>query len=244
MKIIKRFNGHSGSNVFLVEKFGKLFVYKNNIEYPKLCVDILNSLPFNTPDIVEVGESHILMEYLPGLEMKTFLMYADPKDINRISSFLIDYIKMSLEHSVSYNFEKELDIKFNKISKYADIAHHRNKIPNVLPKGLIHGDLTLENIIFYNNQFYFIDANYTELNSIYFDVNKLRQDLKGHWFVREESSNMNYVSACNSIYNTLHSQFKEMFNDSIYALMLSRVLPYCTRDLERQLILSEIEKCK
>jgi hypothetical protein len=244
MKILKKFKGHSGYGVFLVEENGKPFVYKLVGEHAAESASILDSLPFPTPEIVKVDDSSILMEYLPGIDMKQYLTYASNQDLKLLISFLSNYIEYSLNNSSLYNFELEITKKHSDLKEYVDIDNCISNIPKVLPRGLIHGDLTLENIIFYNKQFYFIDAQYTTLNSIYFDANKIRQDINGLWFLREEQHKMNYVLSCNEIYKQLNNQFPQLFDNNIYAFMLARILPYCKRDLERNLILSEIKKCK
>ncbi len=243
MKIVRRFKGHSGSSVYLVEKDNKHYVYKN-VDNAEQCVEVLKGLPFPVPEIIEVGKDFILMEYLPGLDMKQYLTYAGSSEIKQLTNFLVDYITSSFETSSQYDFGKELWEKYSQIKDHADIITHVAKIPTDLPKGIVHGDLTLENIIFYNNKFYFIDAHPTNLNSIYFDANKLRQDINGLWFVREETDLVNYAVSCNLIYSTLLKKFDNLFNDNIYAFMLARILPYCKRDLERNLVLAEIKKCK
>ena len=243
MKVVRKFKGHSGSSVYLVEKDNKHYVYKN-VDNAEQHVEVLKGLPFSTPEIIEIGNDFILMEYLPGLEMKQYLTYAGPNEIKQLTNFLIDYITFSFDTSSQYDFSRELWSKYSQIREHADIITHVAKIPTILPKGTVHGDFTLENIIFYNNKFYFIDAHCTNLNSIYFDANKLRQDINGLWFAREETNPINYSVSCNLIYSTLSKKFNNLFNDNIYAFMLARILPYCKRELERHLVLAEIKKCK
>lgn len=241
MNIIRKFKGNSDSSVFLVEESGKTFVYKTMVKNAEQCAAMSIELPFPTPEIIEVTEQSILMEYIPGVDMKHYLMYASNADLQRLVFFLSDYIEYSLNSSNNYNFQKEIEEKTNQLKRYIDLG---NSMPTIFPKGPIHGDLTLENILFYNNKFYFIDVHYTPLNSVHFDANKLRQDLNGLWFLREEEQTMNYVSSCELIYKSLNETFKELFDDRVYAFMLARILPYCKRDLEKNLVLSEIKKCK
>lgn len=244
MKFIRKFKGNSNSHVFLVEESGHSLVYKTMLKNAELCAAISKELPFPTPEIYQVTDQSILMEYIPGIDIKQYLSYASTEDLNKLVFFLADYIEYSLATSYSYNFEQELKEKVNELSDYIDVEQHVCQFPQMLPRGSVHGDLTLENIIFYNNKFYFIDAHYTNLNSVYFDANKLRQDLNGYWFLREESKKMNYVSSCEFIYKKLTEKFKDLFDKNAYAFMLARILPYCKRDLEKDLILSEIKKCR
>jgi tRNA A-37 threonylcarbamoyl transferase component Bud32 len=208
----------------------------------ELYAQVSKQLPFPTPEIIRLEQNAILMEYIPGMGIKQYLTYANKSDIDKLISFLIDYIDYVLANSYNYDFTEQVTIKHLDLKQYVDIDHHIAVMPKQLSRGPIHGDFTLENIIFYRGRFYFIDMHWTELNSVYFDANKLRQDLNGFWFVREDSK-INYVSACEMIYSTLKQKFGNLFNDSIYAFMLARILPYCKRDLEKNLVLSEIKKC-
>lgn len=244
MKIIKEFKGHSNGTVFLVEEYGKFFIHKTMSQPGEFYATISEHLPFPTPRIFEVKGNTVSMEYIPGIDLKQYLTYATGLEIQNLISFLSDYISYALEQSQLFDFTKEIENKNSTLKGFVDIDDHIRNMPKVLPKGPIHGDLTLENIIFYNGQFYFIDMHHTELNSIYFDANKLRQDLNGFWFIREETDRMNYVSSCDLVYNSLLKKFNNLFNDDIYAFMLARILPYCKRDLERNLVLTEINKCK
>lgn len=242
MNILKRLNGHSGNLVFLVEKSNNLFVQKVFKNDPIPSIEILEKLPFHTPKILEINDNSVLMEYIPGQDMKTYLLDADSDKINKITEFIIDYINFCLSNSAEYDFKKELDNKVEYLQNFIDLSSFRKNIPNKLPKSLIHGDFNLENIVYHQNKFYLIDAHYTDLNSVYFDINKLRIDLEAFWFLREFDTKIYYEKVCRTIKNILFNEFKDAFNDNMYALMLGRVLPYCNRDLEKNLILSELKK--
>lgn len=242
MKIVKEFKGHSNGRVYLVEELGCHYVYKTMTAPAELYAQVSKQLPFPTPEIIRLEQNAVLMEYIPGMDIKQYLTYATKTEIDKLSSFLIDYIDHVLTNSYNYDFSEQVTIKHRNLNQYVDIDNHIAVMPKHLPRGPTHGDLTLENIIFYRGRFYFIDMHWTELNSVYFDANKLRQDLNGFWFVREDNK-MNYVSACEMIYSTLQQRFSNLFNDSIYAFMLARILPYCKRDLEKNLVISEIKKC-
>jgi RIO-like serine/threonine protein kinase len=116
------------------------------------------------------------------------------------------------------------------------------KLPSSGKVGLVHGDFTLENILFYNNKFYFIDANPTDINAIEFDVNKIRQDLECLWFVRNESDIITYKIVCDKINFHLKNKWEFMNNNYILILMLLRILPYCTEDTTQNFLIKEINK--
>ena len=100
----------------------------------------------------------------------------------------------------------------------------------------------MSNILFYKDQFYLIDANPTDINSIEFDANKLRQDLDCLWFVRNQNKNLTYKIVCDKISNHLKNKWEFMRNDYILIFMLIRILPYCSDEFTKQFLITEINK--
>jgi tRNA A-37 threonylcarbamoyl transferase component Bud32 len=234
MHLVKELNGHSGATVNL---YSNNTVVKSNYPKSRESADILNKLPFPTPKILEVSDTSMTMEYINGLDMATYL---ETEDINPLIEFLSDYISWCLQESILHNFKSEID---NKIDSLMDHINLLGLIDDtVMPKSLIHGDLTLENILWYNGDFYFIDANPTDLSSVYFDANKLRQDLDCLWFVRNHTKRLDIRIACRRISEKLKKRFHFMRNDDIMVFMLSRILPYSKTKSDREFLYREINK--
>lgn len=217
MKPIKRLKGHSGASVVL---YDNNTVVKSNYAKAEASAEILEKLPFNSPKILKVSSSSIVMEYINGEDIYLYLSRYGSLAIDSLISFISNYFDWCLLHSTKYNFEKEV------LEKSLNIGFNGSFCTN-MPKSLIHGDFTLENIIHKEGKFYLIDANPTELSSIHFDACKLRQDLDSFWFLREKRDSLNHEIACRKISEELKSKYLFMKNNSVYSFMLHRIIPYC-----------------
>lgn len=240
MHLVKHLKGHSGATVSLYKDKQVYKVVKNNYNKAIESVDILNALPFDTPHVYEVTDNDIVMEYIQGQDMKSYLESATTKDIHKLISYIEDYFDYCLENSTQYNFYNEITNKTRSLMKSIDLTLKVNDLCTVKPKSLIHGDFTLENIIFANNKFFMIDANPTDLDSIHFDGNKLRQDIDCLWFVRNEQNKLNYSINCSKISNELKRKYDFMNDDNLLIFMLSRILPYCTEQSTKDFLHKEI----
>src|SRR5210317_593798 len=149
MHLVKELKGHSGATVNL---YSNNTVVKSNYPKARESADILNKLPFSTPKILEVSDTSMTMQYINGLDMATYL---ETEDINPLIEFLSDYISWCLRESILHNFQSEIDEKVDSLMDHIDLLGLIDD--TVMPKSLIHGDLTLENILWYNGNFYLID---------------------------------------------------------------------------------------
>lgn len=228
MQIIKQFfNGRSGASTYLANKDGTLGVFKTNIKSTDGIIDIQNSLPFKTPNIFDIGKHHIFMEYIPGISIKEYLYTFGNSAVLHISDFICQYIDFCNSKTLcNYDYSSEIYSKIEQLSLYVPKSCF-DITSTVFPKSVVHGDLTFDNLIYYNKSIYMIDASVTVFDSVHFELNKLQQDLKGLWFVRYETDRKLWDHYCRSIYNIVTSRHPNIFNDNIYRLMVSRVLPYC-----------------
>ena len=242
MHLVKHLKGHSGATVSLYKDNTTYKVVKENYSKARESVDILESLPFNTPKVYEVTDDKIVMEYINGQDMASYLLSATDKDVDKLIEFLSEYISWCLDNSEYLDFYEPLLSKVTSLKDYINISDILKEEWSDIPCSTIHGDFTLENIMYANNKFYLIDANPTNLNSIYFDANKLRQDIDCLWFVRKEKNKLHYKIVCEKISNELKKRFNFMQNDTIIVLMLARILPYCKDDFTKNFITKEIEK--
>lgn len=208
--------GRSGATVSLVTYDDKICVLKTNVANANKVVEAMNNCCMPTPTVYEYTDTSIIMEYLPGVSIYEYLMTTDKSGLDYFVNEIKRYIKHCLDNSVDYDFKSEIEDKIK--STGVDVSFTKT----VYPKSHIHGDLTFDNMVFYNDRLYFIDFNYTPLNSIYFDINKLRQDLDAYWFARHKN-NIDVQIRVNYIREQLHN---EMFDNALYKFMLSRILPY------------------
>jgi hypothetical protein len=242
MKILHQFlNGHSGSSVYLVEENEQLRVYKTNIKNVIGVINIHNILPFSKPKIYSYTDTEIFMEYIPGISIKTYLETATTADLDKLVDYISSYYDFCLTSSNTItDFSDIVKEKQASINNYCNGKLSFN-FDTKLPYSLTHGDLTFDNLIYHNGEFYMIDISPTLWNSIHFDANKLRQDLTGLWFVRTEENKSVYQSSCKYVYDCLDKRYPNIFNDQIYKIMLGRVLMYSKKSsFEYDFLMTEI----
>ena len=242
MHLVKHLKGHSGATVSLYKDNTTYKVVKENYSKARESVNILESLPFNTPKVYEVTDDKIVMEYINGQDMASYLLSATDKDVDKLIDFLSEYISWCLDNSEHLDFYESVASKVLSLGRDINLNYILNEEWSNMPYSTIHGDFTLENIIYANNKFYLIDANPTELKSVYFDAEKLRQDIDCLWFVRKEKNKLHYRIVCEKISKELKKRFNFMQNDTIMVLMLARILPYCKDNFTRNFITKEIQK--
>jgi tRNA A-37 threonylcarbamoyl transferase component Bud32 len=242
LKLVKHLKGHSGAKVSLYVEDNEYFVIKENYKKARESVEILNALPFPTPHVYEVTDDKIVMDYINGQDMKSYLLTATEKEIQNLIDFISGYVNWCLDNSTNVDFYEQVYSKIMTLGNDINISYLLKEKWSDIPQSLIHGDFTLENIMYANGKFYLIDANPTELNSVYFDINKLRQDLDCLWFVRNEKEKIHYKIVCEKISKELKKRFNFMQKDTIMVLMLSRILPYTKDSDTKDFLYKEIEK--
>jgi hypothetical protein len=242
VKILNIFtNGRSGSDVVLATIDNQLGVLKTKIQHIDQMLHLHNQLPFAKPKIYWSTADTVFMEYIPGISIKQYLKVADTAALDK----LVEYICSYFDYCIAASNPK--DYRLLLADKLADSSYilDYNRFNTVLPSSLIHGDFTFDNLLYHNDQFYMIDLHPTEFNSVYFDANKLRQDLTSGWFIRDEHNTLTWQMGCNYVYRQLDRKYPNLFNDELYKFMLLRVLPYCNNALDRNFISAEIDKlCK
>lgn len=242
--ILKKLNGFSGSDVYLIEDEDKVFVRKiNNVDRNYERMSHLSLLGLNIPKILNKERNVLDIEYIPGLDIKSYLK---KHQVDDISEFLCSTISILSENKL---LEKDYShVYLTKLSNvnFSHLPFQKYDLFEKLPKKFYqsnyYGDLTLENILYSKTgKFYLIDASTIEYDSYVFDIAKLRQDLKCKWFLRKESISLEVK--LNEIEDTILKKFPEANNDYILIMMLLRVYVHTQEDsFEQQFILREIEK--
>lgn len=240
-RIVKEFKGHSGCGVYLMTKHQKLFVrktgsFQRNLEQ----LTILNNFP--VPKIYSSTSDFIDMEYIHGLDIRTYLINFSS---DLLSNFLLDLLNQFAQTSINKDYSsiyiKFLDgldffycLNFTKEDLY-------NRLPKTLPQSLYHGDLTLENIIYSSRGFYIIDCASGIWDSYIFDIAKLRQDLECKWFLRNNPAMLE--NKLDNIQRNLLQTYPDASNNAMLILMLLRVVKYCQpNDLNWQFLIKEINR--
>ncbi len=245
MELIKEMSGHSGSKIFLMKDDKKTFIRKvYNIDRNYERQQCLYNLNLTVPKIYNKTKNVLDMEYINGLDMKTYLtLYG----INDFIKFITELINLFSSKCIIKDYTDVYNIKLDWMRDNKELPFTKEeliaRLPKELPSSTYHGDLTLENIIYSStNKFYLIDCLQSEYDSWVFDVCKLRQDLKCNWFMRNNISN-NLLHYTKIIDNTLIQKYNHLNDDNLLILMLLRVYPYTKVDShDRFFILNEVKK--
>ena len=241
-KIVKELYGFSGNQILLMQKHDKLFVRKigsisRNIERMQaLAVD------YPLPQLYTVSKKMIDMEYLHGLDIKTYLK---TNNYEKLLEFLLSILDKLSSNAVDKDYTETYIKKLQEVSFY-EMPFTREqlleRLPKVLPSSNYHGDLTLENIIFTADRgFFLIDCATTEYDSYIFDIAKIRQDLDLGWFTRKDNTMLDVKTK--HIQKVILEKYPQGGNDYLLILMLLRVYRHTLPNtLERNFILQGINK--
>ena len=185
----KEFFGFSGNKIFLIQDGDTLLVRKiGNISRNVERMLILSE-KYRLPKIYRYSENEFDCEYIPNLDMKSYLIN---HDISNLSNFLIDFLNSLSNNVKSKDYTQVYIDKLEAITFCKDIIFTKtellNNLPKMLPSSEYFGDLTLENILYSKKEgFVLIDCQTVEYDSFIFDIAKLRQDLESKWFLRNDT---------------------------------------------------------
>jgi tRNA A-37 threonylcarbamoyl transferase component Bud32 len=240
--IIKQFIGHSGAIVNLSESDNRLVVEKSGMGTARNYTQMI-ALGHHVPQprLLSYTDQVLTMEYVPSTDMIHYL-------INENRKPLINFIKSTYTtlSGIVYNTAKDYMPVYQRRLAAAEwlpasAAAICQLLPRYLQQTLYHGDFTMNNILYdYNNaRFVLIDAVTTDLDSIHFDISKLRQDLDCKWFVRDTKVLLsNRLLAINE---ELASHCEYYNNNAMAILTLLRVWPYSTPE-DKQWLAEQLDK--
>lgn len=243
-KEIKKLQGYSGSKISLMQDNDKLFVRKEgNVErnFEKLAT--LNILGYPVPKIINKQGHTLDMEYIHGLDIRSYLLTNNPA---KLINFIVKTIEQFRNTSKPKNYYEVFYDKllFVDIDNYLPFKRQEllSKLPVELEQSVCHGDFTLENIIYgSDDNFYLIDVSTGEYDSWLFDLAKMRQDLDGKWFIRNNPVMLDVK--LQAIKHELEKLYPQAFDNTLYILMLLRVYSHAEPDsFEHQFLLKEIKR--
>jgi tRNA A-37 threonylcarbamoyl transferase component Bud32 len=220
--LIQTFRGFSGNQIYLMENEQSLFVRKigtisRNVER----MTTLRNVGFPVPHILRHSDITLDMEYIHGLDIKTYLKSHQP---NRLLQFLIETIEQLIGDEQFKDYTEIYKAKLQEVDFSLlpfTLTQLLAQLPAQLPQSNYVGDLTLENIIYTEDGFYLIDCATIEYDSYIFDIAKLRQDLDLHWFTRNSDVVLDVKT--NFISQQLCERYPLADNDYLLILMLLRV---------------------
>jgi len=242
-KVIRQLKGHSGSQIFLMQNTNGLFIRKvGNVERNFERLTDLYSNFYPVPVIYQKQDEVLDMEYIHGLDMKTYLLSGD---LNHLTKFIIDTLNKFAKNAIIKDYTDVYEKKLEWLHKEPEIPFTKEeliaRLPKKLPCSQYHGDLTLENILYSNQEFHMIDAVTIEYDSYVFDIAKLRQDLECKWFLRDTKTLIDVK--LKNLQESLLDRFSGSDNNYLLILMLLRVFLHTKpNDDDRKFILKEIHR--
>lgn len=201
----------------------------------------------NIPEYYEVTPERVVMRFLDGLSLVDYI--EEDRDLDKLVEFCKHTIDMFRENSLVEDRTAELQDKFQTLDQLIEknqltfkLHELYDRLPKQVPCGVYHGDLTLENIIYWNDEFYLIDANYSTLNSLAFDCAKLRQDSQCGWFVRNSNPNLAFNDRLKYIDQQIKAFNSYAQDDNLLIFMLLRVIPYCKNIQDKDWLVQQINR--
>lgn len=226
-----------------MENDGKKYILKeNNVARNIERLSVLSSV-VNVPQIYEVTDNTFKMEYIYGLDMKTYLKF---QDTYRLFEFITESINTFRKTETPKDYTPVYEQTLGWLDNQSVFPFTKKqlieKLPKILPQSNYHGDMTLENIIHRTDgEFFFIDAVTVAYDSWIFDIAKLRQDLECKWFLRRDKIMLD--AKLKDLQSKILAIYPEANNDYLLIAMLLRVYLHCLPDsLEYNLIVKEVNR--
>lgn len=222
-QIVRELKGHSGSRVLLVSEGNKTFVRKiGNVKRNAERLKELAEKGYRVPKIYHYDGEILDMEYIHGLDMKS---YITTNGIKKINDFIVDTLNSFAKNTIDKDYTEVYNNKLSWMTGNEPFPFTKEqliqKLPKILPQSMYHGDMTLENIMSCDDGFCLIDGVFIEYDSYIFDIAKMRQDLECKWFIRNDKIKID-VKLKNLQENILN-RFPLAKNNALLILMLLRV---------------------
>ena len=257
--------GHSGCVIKIIENKGTFYIRKFSSETnynSRLINQMQKQIDFyknkknnnlKTSKVIQSGYREGIfwfdMEYINGLNAINHFSKCSTNDIKEIVLKLKNYLKNNIADAelikppIKKIKEKILSLKKN-INKPGTIENYEmvfdylnNNIPNLnIYKNVCHGDLTLSNLIFKNNEIYCIDFLDSFIDSPIIDLVKLKQDSSlGRIFHINKSFRKLNLTRSRLLTNYLDKELSKIIDDDIIfskwynylqVLNLVRIIPY------------------
>lgn len=223
---VTEFHGFSGSKIYLMRGQHGLFVRKiGNIERNFERLTALGQKGFSVPKIYNYNGTYLDIEYLHGLDIGHYLTW---NGIDDLQKFIFNQLSQFSNSVINNDYTTVYNSKLQWIDRRTDLPFTReelvDRLPKILPRSEYHGDMTLENILNVNGQFYLIDPVTIEYDSYVFDIAKMRQDLDCRWFLR--NNELKIDTKLQNISDNLKEKYPMAFDNSLLILMLLRVLAH------------------
>ena len=239
-KLIKDLHGHSNSRIMLISDGKNHFVRKMfNVDRNLERMQALSTI-IKMPKIIDSSTDCIDMEYIKGLDICNFLLYNKP---DKLIEFIIDTLDKFSDDSIIKDYT---EIYYDKLSQIDfqyfpfTLEELLDRLPKEVPQSIYHGDFTLDNIIYKEDEdtFYMIDPLTSEYDSYVFDIAKLNQDLICGWFNRNIKVNLG--TKMKIIHEAISYKYDCAKYNIFTIIMLLRVFPYCRTKHDQSFIINNV----
>jgi tRNA A-37 threonylcarbamoyl transferase component Bud32 len=217
--------GHSGAEVELID--GRVHKSGRGVirNYARM-TSLGNLIP--QPRIIDYSDS-LVLEYIAGDNIADWLGNNQPHQLIKFIQSNIDILgEVIIDPYKDYLpvYEARLNSALYLPTTIGNII---DDLPRYLPQTQYHGDFTFDNIIAGSSGFVLIDAVDTDLDNIWFDLAKLRQDVDCGWFVRNRGGVTDDLAIkLRLISGELSRKYRHYSNRSMAILALGRVWNYST----------------
>lgn len=242
-QIIQEFYGFSKSKILKIKKDNNFFVRKSeNIQRNIERYEALKEFDISIPKILKIEKDYYDMEFVESINMIKFISFYD---IDLLLEFLKNTFITLKCNNVLKNYIRTYEEKLNYcdfnlliFKKYELIE----RLPDIMPQTIYHGDLTLDNILYdtKRQKFFLIDPLTSVYDSYIFDLAKLNQDLICGWFSRNHTNKNK--DKIDYLFKKLSEIYPELNDKYILILMLLRVFPYCDNDQDKNFLLKWMNK--
>ena len=165
------------------------------------------------------------MEYINGKSFDEHLAFSSVVEIQRLCQILSNYIDHLVEHQSRYE-EKEVRGRIrNKLRLLQPNSRHPELIEKLMdtvthtkldvPKSWCHGDLTLSNMLFYQDSIYLIDFLDSFVESFLVDLVKLKQDLYYYWSIELAEVTPEYRMRAIQVFDYMWKQLRNRYAEHI-----------------------------
>lgn len=270
-KKIKELSGHSGCSILLYKKEKEYFVrkisksrkynfrLKKQMNKQKFFYLNLTNEDISCPRVLREGYINDLfyfdMEYIKGMILTEYIFHSDITKLKKIANDLLNMINLfeKTEVNKQVDLKKETLYKIKSLkkeildAKFLILLEKLEKKSKNLPslrETFCHGDLTLENIIYdeNNKKYYLIDFQDLFANHYWFDISNLFQDIEESWYllryphldpktmkIKMDFLNKNISSKLNRGYLLYHNFFM--------AMKFFRIVPYASEENKEYLFM-------
>jgi thiamine kinase-like enzyme len=256
--------GLSGGSIELIDDDIIRKISTNSRLYDQMCKQLhfnKKNLTIKTPEIKawQWNESHdkfyFDMEYIPSSSFKEFFVEASKSELDNFYFCLKQYLNHDVQiekQNYTENTTKKLQSLFEK-SEFKDFISYLIDIlideQVLLPTTFCHGDLTLSNILFKSGRYYFIDFLDSHIDTYYYDLSKLKQDLYYNWSLKVENvTNLKVKQCIDYLWKLLYNDYNHIYDcrefQFIDALTLLRIEPYAKEEEVKTILHKCIKELK